>query len=80
MVHMVLGCLRGETDINMSVNEPVCGVPLGVVVVDLCVGEGRAFDGFAVLCSRKAASVGFFFRLMQQQARVNWAELEVTIF
>jgi len=64
----------------MSVNEPVCGVPLGAVVVDLCLGEGQAFDGFAVLCSRNAANVGFFSRLMQQQARVNWTELEVTRF
>lgn len=80
MVCMALGCLRGETDIRMSVSVPICGVPLGDTEVDLHPGEGQAFDGFTVLCSRKAANVGFFFRLVQQQASVNWTELEVTLF
>lgn len=80
MVCMALGCLRGETDINVLVIVPICGVPLGDTEVDLRPGEGQTFDGFAVLCSRKAASVGFFFRLVQQQASVNWTELEVMLF
>ena len=40
MDHMVLGCLSGETDINTSVNESICRVPLGADMVDLCLGEG----------------------------------------
>lgn len=65
MVHMVLGCLRGEetlwsawsfgclkgeTDINVSVKDTICGVHLGVAVVDLCLGEGQALalQSFAV--------------------------------
>lgn len=48
MDHVVLGCSSAETDITTSVKEPICGVRLGAAAVDLCVGEGRAFDGFAV--------------------------------